>query len=100
MASTPPLPFGALLKAYRQDAGLSQLQLAEAAGLSLNAIGALERGVHLKPYPDTVARLLTALAAHGLDPSKQERLREAARLQREAGVPTASAGPTAPAAPQ
>lgn len=93
MASTPPLPFGALLRAYRQDAGLSQPHLAEAAGLSTHAISALERGTRLKPHPDTVARLLAALAANGLDPSKQERLREAARRQREVGVPPASAGP-------
>jgi tetratricopeptide (TPR) repeat protein len=39
------------------------------------------------------------LAAHGLVPSKQERLREAARLQREAGVPTASTEPAVLAAP-
>jgi tetratricopeptide (TPR) repeat protein len=88
-----------LLRAYRQDAGLSQLQLAEAAGISPNAISALERGARLKPYPDTVARLLAALTTSGLDSSKQERLREAARIQREAGGTPASAGPSVPAAP-
>jgi tetratricopeptide (TPR) repeat protein/transcriptional regulator with XRE-family HTH domain len=99
MASTPPKPFGALLKAYRQDAGLSQPQLAEAAGLSVDAISTLERGKRLKPHPDTVARILAALAANGVDPSKQEHLREAARLQREADVTPASTEPSGLVAP-
>jgi predicted ATPase/DNA-binding XRE family transcriptional regulator len=54
--------FGALLKRYRETAGLSQEELAERAGLSANAIGALERGARQHPYPRTIRQLADALA--------------------------------------
>ena len=53
--------FAARLRRLRQAAGLSQEALAERAGLSLNAIGALERGEHRHPYPATVRALADAL---------------------------------------
>src|SRR5437764_8045984 len=53
--------FGALLKRYRQAAGLTQEALAEQAGLSTRAISDLERGLKLRPHKDTVALLATAL---------------------------------------
>jgi predicted ATPase/DNA-binding XRE family transcriptional regulator len=53
--------FGALLRRYRQEAGLSQEDLAERAGMSSQAIGALERGDRKRPYPITVRRLADAL---------------------------------------
>ena len=53
--------FGALLRRLRKDAGLSQQELALRAGLSLNAVGALERGVRKHPYPHTVRSLADAL---------------------------------------
>ena len=72
----PGASFGALLKHYRIAAGLSQEALAERARLSARAISALEQGVRLAPYRDTVALLVRAL---GLLP------RDAAAL--EAAVP-------------
>ena len=57
----PGQPFGEQLRRYREAAGYSQEQLAERAGLSANAIGALERGERKRPYPDTLRRLADAL---------------------------------------
>ncbi len=45
----------------RKDAGLTQQALAERAGLSLNAVNGLERGVRRHPYPHTVRSLADAL---------------------------------------
>jgi DNA-binding XRE family transcriptional regulator len=53
--------FGELLRRYRLDAGLTQQELADRAGLSVRAVSDLERGVHRTPYPDTLRRLTQAL---------------------------------------
>jgi predicted ATPase/transcriptional regulator with XRE-family HTH domain/Tfp pilus assembly protein PilF len=53
--------FGERLRRYREAAGYSQEALAERAGLSANAISALERGERKRPYPDTLRRLAEAL---------------------------------------
>jgi predicted ATPase/transcriptional regulator with XRE-family HTH domain len=53
--------FGVRLRRYRELAGLSQDQLAERAGLSAKAIGALERGERRRPHPQTVDLLVRAL---------------------------------------
>jgi non-specific serine/threonine protein kinase len=54
-------PFGALLRRYRLAAGLSQEELAERAGLSVQALSALENGRRQIPYRHTVALLASAL---------------------------------------
>ncbi|HEX3671593.1 MAG TPA: helix-turn-helix domain-containing protein [Candidatus Cybelea sp.] len=59
-SSTPR--FGALLRDHRVRAGLSQEALAELAGISANAISALERGYRRTPQRDTLALLASALA--------------------------------------
>jgi transcriptional regulator with XRE-family HTH domain len=56
-----PTGFGALLRALRLGAGLSQEGLAERARLSVVTIGALERGRRSAPYPVTLAKLARAL---------------------------------------
>jgi len=56
--------FGALLRQWREQVGLSQEELAERAGLTGKAIGALERGERRHPYPTTVRALANSL---GLD---------------------------------
>jgi LuxR family maltose regulon positive regulatory protein len=61
MDATKRRPFGALLRAYRVAAGLSQEELAERAHLSQRTISDLERGVTTAPYRDTVAQLADAL---------------------------------------
>jgi predicted ATPase/transcriptional regulator with XRE-family HTH domain len=53
--------FGDRLRRLREAAGFSQEELAERAGLSANAISALERGERKRPYPDTLRRLGEAL---------------------------------------
>jgi predicted ATPase/transcriptional regulator with XRE-family HTH domain len=50
-----------MLRRARERSGLTQEELAERAGLSVNGISALERGVHRNPYPATVRALCTAL---------------------------------------
>jgi predicted ATPase/transcriptional regulator with XRE-family HTH domain len=62
-ASSPT--FGARLRRSRQEAGLSQEELAERAGMSSQAIGALERGDRKRPYPATLRRLADALGLVG-----------------------------------
>ena len=53
--------FAEMLRRHRETAGFSQEHLAERAGISANAVGALERGERTRPYPDTVRRLAEAL---------------------------------------
>jgi predicted ATPase/DNA-binding XRE family transcriptional regulator len=54
--------FGDLLRQYRTLAGMSQEALADRAGLTANAIGALERGERRRPHPHTIRSLADALA--------------------------------------
>ena len=62
MSSDPVGAFGAVLKRYRRAAGLTQEALAARAGLSVQGISALERGVNRTPRKDTVHLLAAALA--------------------------------------
>ena len=61
MAVQQNLSFGAELRRLRQAAGLTQEQLAGRAGLTVKAMGALERGERPRPDPDTVNALAAAL---------------------------------------
>src|SRR5262249_38432530 len=65
--------FGALLRRYRVDAGLTQAALAERAGLSVRAVQHLEAG-RGQPYQDTARRLADALP---LDRAAREALHAA-----------------------
>ena len=65
--STPR--FGALLRRHRLAAGLSQAELAERAGLSTAAVGALESGRRASPRHFTVRSLADALALANADRS-------------------------------
>jgi transcriptional regulator with XRE-family HTH domain len=49
MEAAGRLDFGALLRRFRLDAGMTQQTLAERAKLSVEAIGALERGARTDP---------------------------------------------------
>ncbi|RSS48119.1 helix-turn-helix transcriptional regulator, partial [Streptomyces sp. WAC06614] len=53
--------FGGLLRRHRREAGLSQEKLAELAGLSVDAIAALERGRRRAPRAHTLRLLTDAL---------------------------------------
>ncbi len=59
---SPSGSLGAQIRAFRRTAGMSQETLAEVAGLSVNAVSALERGARQQPYPDTLKRLADALS--------------------------------------
>jgi transcriptional regulator with XRE-family HTH domain len=75
------LGFGALLRHYRLESGLSQEALAQRAGLSTLSIGAVERGTRRAPHQATVDALAGALD-----------LGESGRVALEAAV-TRSRGP-------
>lgn len=74
--------FGTLLRQWREATGLTQEQLAERAGLTAKAIGALERGERRHPYPHTVKALMEALGV-----SDHDRHRFAASLPRREPMP-------------
>src|SRR5215213_2182159 len=59
--------FGAQLRRYREAAGLTQEQLAERAGLTVNAISLLERGLRQLPYLQTIRKLAAALGLSIVD---------------------------------
>lgn len=58
-------PFGAVLRARRQEAGLTQETLAEKSGLSVRTISDLERGIHPRARRSTLDRLLVGLGLSG-----------------------------------
>jgi DNA-binding SARP family transcriptional activator/DNA-binding XRE family transcriptional regulator len=58
--------FGVRLGACRRLAGLSQEELAERSGLSIRAVGSLERGRTRWPHPDSARRLADALGLRGV----------------------------------
>lgn len=67
MAIDTYLKLPTLLKQYREDAGLTQEELAETAGLSARGISDIERGVSHRPRSDTIKRLAKALDLQGTD---------------------------------
>ncbi len=86
--------FGALLRRYRIAAALSQEALGERAGLTAQAISALERGLRRAPYRETVAMLAAAL---GLDTGEAAVLE--ATVTRRRGPATGQSLPMLPVAP-
>ena len=52
--------FGVQLRSLREEAGLTQEELAARAGMTAKGIGALERGERKHPYPHTVRSLADA----------------------------------------
>ncbi|HET8627499.1 MAG TPA: tetratricopeptide repeat protein [Thermomicrobiales bacterium] len=90
--STPrTTTFADVLRRSRLAAALSQEALAERAGLSTDAIRALERGRRAAPRPDTLVRLADALR---LDPAGRDAFVAAATVGR---APAAAPAPPAPA---
>ena len=77
--------FAARLRTCRQSARLSQQELAERSGLSVRAIGNLERGRVRWPFQDTVSRLAAALGLSGTD-----RTEFVSAAHRRLAFPTAS----------
>jgi transcriptional regulator with XRE-family HTH domain len=69
-------PLGELLRGLRAAANLTQEELAERSGMSVQAISALERGTRRAPRTKTVERLARGLE---LDASQRRVLVAAAR---------------------
>ncbi len=88
-----PGTFAEQLRRLREAASLTQDELAERAGLTAKAVGALERGERRRPYPHTVRALADALR---LDDAGREGLAAAARP----GGAAEPSGPSAPALPR
>ena len=65
MRRSAPGSFGAHLKKLREAAGFTQEELATIAGLSVQAISALERGERRRPHVETVRALSAALDLQG-----------------------------------
>ena len=104
MAEQLALGFGGLLRQLRAEAGLTQEELAEAAGLSPRSVSDLERGVNRTARKDTAELLAGALglaepdralfvaAARGRAPAEEV----LAALRGEAVVPEGPAWPGGP----
>jgi predicted ATPase/DNA-binding XRE family transcriptional regulator len=71
------LVFGDLLRQHRDAAGLTQEDLAERSGLSVDTISLLERGEHRRPHRYTMQSLADAL---GLSQLERIRFETAARM--------------------
>ncbi len=65
MAEQLALGFGGLLRQLRAEAGLTQEELAEAAGVSPRSVSDLERGIHPTARKDTAELLAGALGVAG-----------------------------------
>src|SRR5580700_11468945 len=74
--SEPGSRFGALVREYRREAGLTQQELAAKAGLSVAALRDIEQSRRRRPRPSSLAALSDALR---LDPENADRLVSAGR---------------------
>jgi transcriptional regulator with XRE-family HTH domain len=82
MRSHDHLGFGYLLRQHRRGSGLTQEQLADRSGLSVRAIGDLERGRVIRPLTRTVQLLADSLMLAQLD--REKFTRAALELPRDA----------------
>ena len=92
MTGQAGLGFGGLLRQLRDEAGLTQDELAEAAQVSQRAISDLERGINRTARKDTAVLLAGAL---GLDEQARELFVAAARGRAPAAEALAAAAPAA-----
>jgi len=76
-----------LVREFRHDAGLTQLELAAKAGLSVATLRDFEQSRRCRPRPHSLAVLADAL---GLDPERATRLARAAAQPRQHSVPVPS----------
>ncbi len=97
MTASGPPRFGELLRQYRLGATLSQEALAERAGLSVDAIRALERGRRSSPRPDTLGMLVDALE---LESDDRQLLIAAARPSTQPATRHAMSRPVRPSRSQ
>jgi tetratricopeptide (TPR) repeat protein/transcriptional regulator with XRE-family HTH domain len=83
MAEPPALAFGGVLRQCRVRAGMTQEELAEAAGISARSVSDVERGVHVTARRDTARLLAHAL---GLTGSLREEFEAIARARASQGL--------------
>lgn len=91
--------FAARLRTFRRRAGMTQDQLAQAAGLSVDGVGFIERGYRRRPRPDTVELLINAL---GLTEDEAAELRALSRPNQQTGklqAPSQTLPPPSPESP-
>ena len=65
VAGQREVSFAGLLRQLRAEAGLTQEELAEAAGLSTGSVSNLERGINRTAHKDTAVLLAGALGLAG-----------------------------------
>ena len=103
MAEQLALEFGGLLRQLRAETGLTQEELAEAAGLSPRSVSDLERAIHRTARKDTAELLADALGL--AEPARslfmaaargRVRAEEVLAALREAAAPTGPAWPGGP----
>jgi transcriptional regulator with XRE-family HTH domain len=88
------LAFGDLLRHHRNAAGLTQEDLAERSGLSVDTISLLERGEHRRPHRYTMQSLTDALRLSQSDRIRFERVARqpavstTAHVAQPAGLPS------------
>jgi DNA-binding SARP family transcriptional activator/DNA-binding XRE family transcriptional regulator len=88
--------FGSAIRAHRHALGLSQHELAVKAGLSVATVRDFEQGRRLRPRPNSLFALVSAL---GLDPEQTADLvRAAASVRRRRGLPALHNGDLTPTA--
>lgn len=86
MPGTEPRDLGALLRRYRRQLHLTQAELAACAGVSVDAISLIERGLTRTPQRATIRLLSDALA---LAPEDAARFAAAARAINRLALPAA-----------
>src|SRR5947209_19657935 len=97
MGRAEPSRFAVLLRRYRVEAGLTQEELAERAGLSARAVSDLERGVNRKPQLHTARQLAAALKLQG---EERAAFTSAARSRAETVTPAAQPSDLGGGSPQ
>jgi tetratricopeptide (TPR) repeat protein/transcriptional regulator with XRE-family HTH domain len=91
VADRGPVTFGGLLRRLRTEAGLTQEELAEAAGVSPRSVSDLERGINLTARKDTARLLADALQLTGPARTEFEAAARGRAAQGEAGAGRAAA---------
>jgi predicted ATPase/DNA-binding XRE family transcriptional regulator len=84
---------GPLLRRHRREAGLTQEELAERAGVSARTVSDVERGLRSGIYRDTAARIASAL---GMSPDDREAFEAAARRRNALTGPAGQPGEPLP----
>ena len=83
--------FAQLLRQARREAGLTQEELAERAGISPRAVSNLERGINRAPRRDTLELLFTALNLESEEQTRWERVRKRLSVRPESAISSVTA---------